>query len=94
MKTSQADSGGHIVAFLSGLPNYGPHAVKQRGEALGTDNLKEHAAFGARDQAWKSLGEEMAERGIGVSLFAFSRQTCDLATIGMEVRNRNGFMLT
>lgn len=82
--TFQADSGGHIVAFVSGLPNFGPHSVKQHDETVVLGTGKEHFLFRAQDDAWKALGEEMAERGIGVTLFAFSEQHCDLATIGID----------
>jgi hypothetical protein len=82
--TPQADSGGQVIAFISGFPNFGPHATKPREEVVipGTDN--EHVLFRAQDETWKYLGEEMAERGIGVSLFTLSKQLCDLATIGMS----------
>lgn len=72
------------MAFVSGLPNFGPHAVKQRDEAALLATEKENVLFRAQDQAWSLLGEEMAERGIGVSLFAFSGQPCDLGTMGID----------
>lgn len=78
----QVVKGGQVLAFTSGLPNYGPHALAGRDEValLGTDN--EYKNLVSQDEAWQWLGEEFAENGVGVTIFAFPHQHADLGTIG------------
>lgn len=71
------------MLFTSEACNYGPRPVSRRDEVavLGTD--KEYSLFSPQDEHWTQIGEELAERGIGVDLFIFPSQTLDVATIGM-----------
>lgn len=78
----QLPSGGQVVAFTSEFPNHGPHRVTTRNNvsALGTD--KEIELLLPQDEAWQWLGEELAENGIGITLFALPQQHADMGTIG------------
>lgn len=72
------------MCFQSALPTLGPGGFGPREQhestLYGTD--KEKSLFVPRDPAWRDLGEECAEEGVGVSLFLAPDQPTDVGSIG------------
>lgn len=79
---SQANIGGQVLAFTGDIPNHGPHPLSTRDEValLGTD--KEYKLFQPQNDTWRTLAEEFAEHGVGVSIFSFPQRHADLGTLG------------
>ncbi|EMD35302.1 hypothetical protein CERSUDRAFT_124650 [Gelatoporia subvermispora B] len=79
-----AGRGGQVVAFAATLPTVGAGALTPPPEETtlyGTD--KEKSLFTPRADAWRELGEQCAEQGIGVSIFLGMSQPIDVASIGV-----------
>lgn len=74
--------GGQINLFLSGLPTIGSGKLSSREDPTTYNTDKEKALFSAVDAFWRNTAEELAESGVGVNLFLFPEQYCDIASVG------------
>ncbi|KAF7763474.1 hypothetical protein Agabi119p4_8011 [Agaricus bisporus var. burnettii] len=88
---SLAGRGGHSVFFQSTLPNVGQGALqstKAEPELFDTD--KEKALFKPRDLSWLDIGEELAQEGIGVSMFLAPNRYMDIGSVGAVASQTGG----
>lgn len=82
-----AGRGGQVIVFASSLPTIGVGALKPReDESNMYDTDKESTLFLPRDEAWKDLGEQCAEEGIGISMFLAPSHNMDVGSVGMISR--------
>lgn len=73
-----------MVVFQSTIPTIGPGALSSTLDEMklsGTDD--ENILFMPRNKVWRSIGEECAEEGVGVSMFLGMSQFIDIGSIGM-----------
>lgn len=77
--------------FQSTLPNVGQGALqstKAEPELFDTD--KEKALFKPRDLSWLDIGEELAQEGIGVSMFLAPNRYMDIGSVGAVASQTGG----
>ncbi|KXN91832.1 hypothetical protein AN958_11651 [Leucoagaricus sp. SymC.cos] len=87
---SMAGRGGHAVFFHSTLPNVGLGALPPAPiESDLHDTDKEKILFKPRDISWLDIGEELAEEGVGVSMFLAPSKYMDVGSVG-AVANQTG----
>ena len=83
---AQASHGGHIVSFISVLPTIGLGALQPMTtaeESSAYDTPKEKALYAPRRIEWSNLADQLAEAGIGVSIFMAPSNIIDVASIGI-----------
>lgn len=69
--------------FQAALPEIGPGALQPRTneeDLYGTD--KEKSLFIPQNTSWQNVAEELAEEGIGVSIFLGQNKTMDVGSVG------------
>ncbi|KAJ3559261.1 hypothetical protein NM688_g447 [Phlebia brevispora] len=76
--------GGQVVVFASVLPIMGTGALTvHEDESALYDTDKESTLYAPRNEAWKEIGEQCAEQGVGVSMFLGMSRPIDIGTIGI-----------
>lgn len=82
---AQASHGGHIVSFIGVLPTIGLGALQPMTtaeESSAYDTPKEKQLYAPRRIEWSNLADQLAEAGIGVSIFMAPSNIVDVASIG------------
>jgi protein transport protein SEC24 len=91
LTVNKAGKGGHVIFFHSTLPNIGLGALP--GAPLEPDLYdtdKEKSLFKPRDVSWLDIGEELAEEGIGVSMFLAPSRYMDIGSVGVIASQTGG----
>lgn len=72
-----------MVVFQSCLPTIGAGALEPRsdeGKLYDTD--KERSLYRPQNTSWQNIAEDLAEEGVGVSMFLGMREFIDVGSIG------------
>ncbi|KAL9710373.1 COPII coat Sec23p-Sfb3p heterodimer component [Leucoagaricus gongylophorus] len=86
-----AGRGGHAIFFHSTLSNFGLGALSGAPvEPDLYDTDKEKSLFKPRDVSWLGIGEELAEEGVGVSMFLAPTKYVDTGSISAVVSQTGG----
>lgn len=82
--------GGRVIAFVSNIPNLGPHSLKNREDMSLYGKESEKTLFNEASKTYKELALLYSRDQISADLFVCSDQYVDIATLGCLPRYTGG----